>query len=338
MSMVASVAYKDGARVRSLTSLDDAATFAEMPGTLTWTALYRPSPSEVESTITALGFSPEILDDVLRSHQRPKLSRHGSTLLAVLRPARYLDDIEEVEFGEVFVIVRPGTVLTIRNAESPNLATVRTELERHPDRLMAGSEAVLYAVIEDVVDEYEPVMDGVENDIDEIENQLFGGDPAVSRRIYDLAREVIDFQRATQSLVAMLVHLERGAEKYEVPEQLRHQLHQIHDTVNRLVERANSFRSVLENALQVQSTLVSQRQNEEMRTLTETSIAQNEEIKKISGWAAILFAPTLVGTVYGMNFSRMPELNWRYGYVFALSLMVATSVSLFAIFKRRGWL
>ena len=160
--MVASVAYKDGARVRSLTSLDDAATFAEMPGTLTWTALYRPSPSEVESTITALGFSPEILDDVLRSHQRPKLSRHGSTLLAVLRPARYLDDIEEVEFGEVFVIVRPGTVLTIRNAESPNLATVRTELERHPDRLMAGSEAVLYAVIEEVVDEYEPVMDGVE--------------------------------------------------------------------------------------------------------------------------------------------------------------------------------
>ena len=108
--------------------------------------------------------------------------------------------------------------------------------------------------------------------------------------------------------------------------------------MNRLVERANSFRSVLENALQVQSTLVSQRQNEEMRTLTETSIAQNEEIKKISGWAAILFAPTLVGTVYGMNFSRMPELNWRYGYVFALSLMVATSVSLFAIFKRRGWL
>jgi len=179
---------------------------------------------------------------------------------------------------------------------------------------------------------------GLENDIDEIEDQLFDGDPAVSRRTYDLLREVIEFQRASHPLADMLQALQQGFEKYQVELELQHHLRDVLDHTLRVVERADSFRALLQNALTVQTTLLGQRQNEEMRHLTEASLAQNEDVKKISAWAAILFAPTLVGTIYGMNFDHMPELHWLLGYPFALLLMVVTSVTLYAVFKRRRWL
>ncbi len=136
----------------------------------------------------------------------------------------------------------------------------------------------------------------------------------------------------------MLSSLEAGFDKYEVDLELRRRLRDVSDHVLRVVERVDGFRSLLQNALTVNSTLVSQQQNDEMRSLTETSLAQNEEVKKISAWAAIGFAPTLVGTVYGMNFEHMPELTWYYGYPLALALMVGISTALYIIFKRRHWL
>ena len=178
----------------------------------------------------------------------------------------------------------------------------------------------------------------LENDIDEIEDQLFDGDPAVSRRIYDLSGEVIDFQRATHPLVDMLQALQHGFDKYQVEGELQRHLRDVLDHTFRVVERADSFRVLLQNALTVHSTLLGQRQNEEMRNLTQASLAQNEEVKRISAWAAILFAPTLVGTIYGMNFDHMPELHWQLGYPLALLLMIATSVTLYVVFKRRRWL
>src|SRR5262249_19851546 len=201
-----------------------------------------------------------------------------------------------------------------------------------------GPEAVLYAILDEVVDEYAPVVAGLETDVDEIENQLFQGDPKVSRRIYELSREVIEFQRATRPLLGMLTSLEAGFEKYRVDLELQRSLRDVHDHAIRIAERADSFRALLGNALTVQATLVGQRQNEEMRALTETSLAQNEEVKRISAWAAILFAPTLVGTIYGMNFDHMPELHWHVGYPLAVLLMVVTSLTLYVIFKKRGWL
>jgi len=149
---------------------------------------------------------------------------------------------------------------------------------------------------------------------------------------------VIEFQRATRPLLGMLNSLEAGFDKYNVDVELRRNLRDVQDHAIRIVERADSFRALLQNALTVQATLVGQQQNDEMRSLTETSLAQNEEVKKISAWAAILFAPTLVGTVYGMNFDRMPELHWPVGYPYALGLMVVTSVTLYLVFKRRSWL
>jgi magnesium transporter len=281
---------------------------------------------------------PLAVEDAVTAHQRAKLERYGTTLFMVLRPARYLDDVEQVEFGELHIFTGDDFVVTIRHAEAPDLGRVRRRLEATPALLKLGPEAILYAILDQVVDEYLPVVAGLENDIDEIEDQLFKGDPAVSRRIYELSREVIEFQRATHPLLNMLVALEAGFDKYKVDLELQRNLRDVHDHAIRVVERADSFRVLLQNALSVHTTLIGQKQNDEMRSLTEASLAQNEEVKRISSWAAILFAPTLVGTIYGMNFTHMPELHWAAGYPLAIALMVATSVTLYLVFKRRGWL
>jgi magnesium transporter len=189
-----------------------------------------------------------------------------------------------------------------------------------------------------VVDGYAPVVAGLGNDIDEIESEVFSGDPRVSRRIYELSREVVEFQHATHPLAAMLTALEAGFDKYGIEEELQRYLRDVSDHLIEVTERVDGFRQLLRDMLTVNATLVAQQQNEEMKLLTQASHAQNEEVKKISAWAAILFAPTLIGTVYGMNFDHMPELDWAFGYPFALLLMVAVCAGLYSVFKRRDWL
>jgi magnesium transporter len=189
---------------------------------------------------------------------------------------------------------------------------VRRRLEQDATLLRLGPEAVLYAILDAVVDGYSPVVSGLENDIDEIETEVFSGDPAVSRRIYELSREVIQFQRSTHPLLGILSSLAGGFAKYGVSEYLQQYLRDVADHTTQINERIDGFRFMLRDILTVNATLVAQRQNEEMQHLAESANAQNEEVKKISAWAAILFAPTLVGTVYGMNFENMPELQWEY--------------------------
>lgn len=338
MTIIDNAIYVDGVRTENPRSLRE--TFERMRdrGGMGWIGLYRPTEEEVRAVADEFGIHELVVEDALVGHQRPKLERYGEVLFMVLRPARYLDDVEEVEFGEVHVIAGPDFVVTIRHAESPDLGRVRRRLEGDPKLLQHGPEAVLYAILDEVVDQYAPVLVGLENDIDEIESQLFeeGGD--ATQRIYDLGREVIDFQRATQPLAAMLESLLRGSEKYEVDAELQRYLRDVLDHTLRVGDRAATFRTVLDNALTVESTIVARRQNEEMRRMTEVSIRQNDEVKKISGWAAILFAPTLVGTVYGMNFDHMPELHWSFGYPMAVALMVAMGFGLYVVFKRKGWL
>jgi magnesium transporter len=271
------------------------------------------------------------VEDALAGHQRAKLERYDTTLFTVLRPARYLDDVERVEFGELHVFVGPNFVVTVRHAESPDLGRVRKRLEQEPDLLALGPHAVLYAVLDQVVDEYAPVAAGLENDIDEIEDQLFSGDAEVSRRIYELSREVIQFQRALSPLEGVVGSLQRNAELYGVPAELKDNLGDVLDHILRLIDRVNAYRALLENALNLASTLASNR-------LAETSIEQNEQVKRISSWAAILFAPTLVGTIYGMNFEHMPELAWQWGYPLAVVAMAAMGLILYVTFKRNKWL
>ena len=171
---------------------------------MAWIGLYRPDQHELASLAAEFGLHELAVEDAILAHQRPKLERYDDTLFVVLRAARYLDDVEEVEFGEVHVFVGPDFVITVRHSEAPDLAAVRRRLESNPDLLRLGPEAVLYAILDRVVDGYAPVVAGLENDIDEIETEVFGGDPQVSRRIYELTREVIEFQRATRPLAAVL--------------------------------------------------------------------------------------------------------------------------------------
>jgi magnesium transporter len=305
---------------------------------LAWIGLYRPTDEEVRTVADEFSLHHLAIEDTLKGHQRAKLERYGDVLFLVLRPARYLDAEERVEFGELHIFLGPDFVVTIRHAESPNLARVRHRMEESPGLLGLGTEAVLYAILDQVVDEYGPVVAGLQNDIDEIEDQLFDGDPSVSRRIYALSREVIEFQRATQPLTGMFQSLQQNFEKYDVDVELHRSLRDVLDHTIRIVERGDAFRQLLQDALTVHSTLVAQRQNDEMKRLTETSLSQSEEVKKISSWAAILFAPTLVGTIYGMNFDYMPELYWPLGYPFALALMVAGGFVLYRVFKKKDWL
>lgn len=338
MTVVDNAVYVSGRRhsePRSLTQTYE--TLREARG-MAWIGLYRPDTLEITSVAHEFDIHPLAVEDTVKAHQRPKLERYGDVLFTVLRPARYLDSEERVEFGELHVFTGRDFVLTVRHAESPDLARVRRRMEAHPGLLARGSEAVLYAILDEVVDEYAPVVAGLQNDIDEIEDELFAGDPNVSRRIYELFREVMAFQRATHPLLDMLEGLAAGASKYDVDEELRRNLRDVQDHVVRVVERVDAFRALLQNALTVNATVVAERQNEEMRAMTQASLDQNEEVKKISSWAAILFAPALVGTVYGMNFEHMPELGWRFGYPLALALMVAGSLVLFAVFRARRWL
>jgi magnesium transporter len=337
--LVDSAVYRDGKRQASTTTLGETfRVLREQDGGIAWIGLYRPDVGELNSLAEEFDLHPLAVEDAITAHQRPKLERYGPTLFVVLRAARYLDDVEEVEFGELHIFVGPDFVVTVRHAESPDLSVVRKRLEHEVELLRLGTESVLYAILDAVVDGYLPVVAGLENDVDEIETQVFSGDPAVSRRIYELSREVIDFQRAASPLGGMLVALEAGFDKYGVDEELRRSLRDVADHVTEVNERIESLRVLLRDILQVNSILVAQKQNEEMTALSRTSNAQNDEVKRISAWAAILFAPTLVGTVYGMNFRHMPELDWQFGYPFAVLLMLMVSVGLFFVFKRRGWI
>lgn len=338
-ALVDSAVYVDGRRVASPRTLADTYTsLREQDGGMAWIGLYRPGEAELTSLAREFALHELAVEDAIQAHQRPKLERYGGTLFVVLRAARYVDETEEVEFGELHLFIGSDFVLTVRHSESPHLANVRARLEEDPSLLAHGPEAVLYAILDTVVDGYAPVAAGLENDIDEIETEVFRGDPAVSRRIYELSREVVEFQRATQPLTSVLAALRAGSTKYRVDQELQRYLRDVADHLTEINDRIDGFRGALRDILTVNATLVAQRQNEEMKSLSETSNAQNEEVKKISAWAAILFAPTLIGTVYGMNFDNIPELHWTYGYPFALVLMALVSISLFTVFKRRGWI
>jgi magnesium transporter len=338
-SLIDSAIYLDGCRTDSPKTLADTfALLADKPGSLAWIGLYRPAGAQLLALAEQFGLHELAVEDAIVAHQRPKLERYGDTLFAVLRSAHYDDADEEVDFGELHVFVGPNFVLTVRHSESPDLSVVRHRMEDDHELLRRGPEAILYAIVDAVVDGYAPVIAGLQNDVDEIETEVFGGDPKVSRRIYELSREVVEFQRATRPLLRMMEGLSAGFAKYGTDEELQRYLRDVADHATIVAERVDSLRQALADILAVNATLVTQAQNEEMRNLALASNAQNEEIKKISSWAAIVFAPTLIGTVYGMNFDTMPELHWMFGYPFALLLMAVTCGGLYTIFKYRDWL
>jgi magnesium transporter len=344
MSVVDNAVYVDGHRAEEPRSLDQTVETLQRCGdgrdTFCWIGMLRPGPDDIKEIEDEFGLHELAVEDTLHGHQRPKLERYGTTEFAVLRPARYVDEDEEVELGELHLFLGPDFVVTVRHAEEPDLAAVRRRLEGDPELLAHGPFAVFYAVLDKVVDDYGPVLDGLQNDVDQIEDQVWNADPAVSRRIYKLTREVIEFQRAVDPLVEIFDELRnRFGKQSTTPDlELRRLMRDVQDHATRVRERTQGLRDLLANILTVNSTLVAQRQNDEMTRLTEAGYVQNEQMKKVSSWAAILFAPTLVAGVYGMNFTHMPELGWQFGYPFAIGLMLLLGLVLYALFKRRGWL
>jgi len=322
----------DGAPVSSHTSL--AETFTQLrsrPGGMALIELARPAPVELSSLAAEFDLHELAVEDAIQAHQRPKLERYGDTLFVVLHAARYDDAAEEVEFSELHLFVGTDFVISVRHGASPDVAEVRRRLEADPEMLARGPEAVLYGILDSVVDGYLPVVTGLENDVDEIESEVFSAGAEASRRIYELSREVADFQRAVRPLRQVCHALTQGFAKYKVDEEMQARLRDVVDHLTEVAERVETLRSALRDILTVNATLVAQRQNEEAKL-------QNEEVKKISSWAAILFAPTVVGGIYGMNFDVMPELHWAFGYPFALTLMVAVSAVLWGVFRLRKWI
>src|SRR5215211_5129138 len=295
--IVGNAVYVDGRRAEEPGSLQETYEALRQRRGVSCIALYKPTEEEFGSVAREFGLHPLAIEDPIKTPLRTKLERYEGTLFLVLKVARYIDESETVEFGEVDTFVGENFVVAVLRGEEAALAAMREHLEGEPELLERGPEAILYAIIQRVVDGYAPVVAGLENDIDEIETEVFSGNAGVSRRIYELSREVIEFQRATEPLPAILDRLISGAEGREVDTELQRGLHTVQDHSLRITERVEGFRQLLQNILSV--------------NLTGASIAQNDQVKKISAWAAILFAPTLIGTVYGMNFDKMPELHWR---------------------------
>jgi magnesium transporter len=288
-----------------------------------WIDLYKPTQEEFESVAQELELSPRVIEGAIKPQQRPKLVRYGDSLFVVLKTARYLDEPEKVEFSEVHVLVGKDFIVTVRHEEIPALEEVRRRLEGEPESLRQGPQPILHEIMDQIVDDYEPVLEGLGTDIQEVEDEVFGGNADVSQRIYELSRELVQFQRATSPLARSL---ERGAERneHDIDPELRSYLRELHDRVLRVEEPTEGFRDMLSDILVVNLTLI--------------GVRQNDQTKKISAWAAILIVPTLITGIYGMNFDFMPELHWLFGYPLALALMVSISVGLYAVFRHVRWL
>ncbi len=310
---------------------------ARAAGGMLWVALSQPTDEQVRALATVFELEPLGVASALRTHQRSKLDRYGGHLFVVVQPAQYDDTAETVECHEVDLFVGDDFFIAVSPNGKVDLERLRTRLDEHPEVLDRGPYGVLWATFEFVTRGYRDVLDGVEHDIDEIEEQLFGDDEEVSHRIFALQREVIDLGHATAPLDDMLTRLQRIAAARTGADDAP-AFHEVADRARYVDSRVTAFRSTLDSALTVHSTMIEQARNAAMQRMTETSIEQNDQVKKISSWAAIGFAPTLVAGIYGMNFRYMPELDQVWGYPFAITLMIGVSVGLYLVFKKRDWL
>jgi magnesium transporter len=323
--------YQEGERRPGELALDDAFEAASEDDAFVWIGLYEPDEREFESVRREFNLHELAVEDAIQAHQRPKLEVYDDTLFVVLKTARYLEAEEVVEFGEIMLFIGPQFVVTVRHKPASELRGVRKHIESRPDLLRFGPSAVLYAIVDRVVDDYLPVIDGLDQDIKEVEKEVFseaGSNPA--ERIYMLKREVIEFHQSTAPLTEPLDRLVRGHIRSlheDMPEYFR----DVQDHLLRVVEQVSGFRELLTSVLQANLTQVALLQNE-------VGMRQNADMRRISAWVAIVAVPTMIAGIYGMNFDHMPELRWIGGYPAALLAMVVACAFLYRAFRRNGWL
>jgi magnesium transporter len=325
--IVDSAHYKDGVRQHEQAlTLEEASKLRGAPGTgeFVWIGLHDPDPGDLQKLESLFGLHELAIEDAGQAHQRPKIEDYDDDAFIVLKTAHYHEDREIVHFGEINLFAGPGYVISIRHGPGSELAPARKRLEARPDLVRLGAASAIWAVLDKVVDDYIPVVDAIEDDIEEVEKDVFDDDiPAPTARIYNLKREVIEFHRAVAPLLSPLEALEEGG--YErISEELRDFFRDVADHARRVDEQVNGQRELLTSVLQANLSLV--------------SVNQNETVKKISAIFGIIAVPTFVASVYGMNFDNMPELHWHYGYAYALGLMALCVVALVVFFRKIDWL
>jgi magnesium transporter len=323
MSVVVNcAAYADGRRVANI-PIEDISEAIKRPGHFVWVGLHEPDEPLLRQIQEEFGLHELAIEDALSAHQRPKLEEYGDGLFVVLRTAELEDG--HVALGETHIFVGPRYAVSIRHGASHTYATVRTRCEATPHLLRKGPGFVLYALMDCIVDRYFPVVDGLEEQLDALEEQIFGGEPdrAAIERIYDLKRDLLLARRAVAPLVDICNRLLRF-DNAVIPEDTRPYFRDIYDHVIRINESLDTLRELVTSALEAKLSLI--------------SVGQSEVTKKLAAWAAILALPTMVAGIYGMNFEFMPELHWRFGYFAITGGMGVACALLYWRFKRAGWL
>ncbi|WP_437075030.1 magnesium and cobalt transport protein CorA [Streptomyces sp. enrichment culture] len=324
--------YRDGRRAEGPSDLSDALTEARAAGGFVWIGLHEPSPQEFDLVSEEFALHPLAVEDALKAHQRPKLEVYEDSLFLVLKPVVYEPKSDTVSSGEVMIFLGDGFVVTVRHGGGSPLAAVRRRLEDEPEMLAKGPTAVLYAVTDATVDHYLEVADELQTDLEELEAEVFsperGGSRHTASRIYTFKRQVLEFRRATGPLALPLTKLAgTGAFGLAVPfvnSKAQPYFQDVSDHLTRVNESVEGLDRLVSDILSAH--------------LAQTSVRQNDDMRKISAWAAMAAVPTMLAGIYGMNFDHMPELHWEWSYPALIVLMAALEVLLYRLFKSRGWL
>ena len=316
--------YENGVRREGELALGDALEAGRREGSFVWIGLHEPTEAEFVAVRDEFGLHELAVEDAIKAHQRPKLEVYGDSLFVVLKTAWYKEDVEEIDLGEILLFIGEGFVVTVRHGPASGLSDVRRKLEKNRDLLRLGPGAVLHAILDHVVDDYKPVLSGLENDIAELEEKVFSdARGSNAERIYFLKREALMFHQAVAPLVPAADRLARGSNE-AIHEEIRPYFRDIHDHLLRVVDQLVSFRDLLTSILEA--------------NLTQVNVRQNEDMRKISAWVAIIAVPTMIAGIYGMNFEHMPEIKYRYGYYVILGVMLVACGALYRHFKKSGWL
>lgn len=305
------------------------------PGRVLWVTMVAADDDRFARVARALGLEAAAVDTVPRHRDRPAVLHVGSTVVVLVRTATYDEEDGRIRLGHLDMLLGPG-VLLLRHEGDGESSAIEDEVAAEVGLARRGAPALVHALVGAVVDGYADALDGVEDDVVEVAGQVFDRDPVAPKQIYELSREVLAFERAARALHGVVERLQR--EPGEDDRQTRRWARTTEERLHRVTDRVESASSALADILVVSATLASQDQNDRMARLAEVGYAQNEQVKKISAWAAILIVPTVVTGVYGMNFRHMPELDWTFGYPASLALMGALAGVLYLSFRRRGWL
>jgi magnesium transporter len=325
--IVDSALYREGVRVRVDCHKDDLGAVRDQAtdqGDFVWVGLHEPDQSELNHVAEVFSLHPLAVEDALKAHQRPKLERYDGDVFMALKTLWYVDENDAVETGEINMFIGQNYVVSVRHGKGAELHSARLDLEEQQAVLGHGPSAVVYAICDRVVDTYEEVAAELEEDVDEVEASVFSPDrTSDSQRIYVLKRELAEMRRAVGPLREPMGRFASGSVPY-IAEEAAPFFRDVADHLMRVSESIESLDSLLSTAFDAHFASI--------------SIQQNEDMRKISAWAAIAAISTLVAGVYGMNFTWIPELHWHFGYFYALALMVGASSFLWRQFKKSGWL